>query len=94
MYSSAERNNRAIFLERLGTIYRDQNKTQQAVDTFRKMVALGDDAVARGYQQIIETYRDAKRLARRHGRRARSRSEASQRPGVADGSGRTGSRQR
>ncbi len=30
------------------------------MDTFRKMVALGDDSVARGYQQIIETYRDAK----------------------------------
>jgi len=59
-YSAFERNNRAIFLERLGTIYRDQNKTVEAVDTFRKMVALGDDSVARGYQQIIETYRDAK----------------------------------
>ena len=60
VYSASERNNRAIFLERLGTVYRDQNKTQLAVDTFRKMVALGDDSVARGYQQIIETYRDAK----------------------------------
>jgi tetratricopeptide (TPR) repeat protein len=60
VYSAPERNNRAIFLERLGTVYRDQNKTQSAVDTFRKMIALGDDSVARGYQQIIETYRDAK----------------------------------
>jgi tetratricopeptide (TPR) repeat protein len=60
VYSTFDRNNRAIFLERLGTIYRDQNKTQLSVDTFRKMIALGDDTVARGYQQIIETYRDAK----------------------------------
>jgi tetratricopeptide (TPR) repeat protein len=60
VYSSSERNNRAIFLERLGTVYRDQNKTQLAVGTFRKMIALGDDSVGRGYQQIIETYRDAK----------------------------------
>jgi len=59
-YSQSERNNRAIFLERLGTVYRDQNKTQLAVDTFRKMIALGDDSVARGYQQIVETYRDDK----------------------------------
>jgi tetratricopeptide (TPR) repeat protein len=59
-YSASERNNRAIFLERLGMVYRDQNKTQSAVDTFRKMVALGDDAAVRGYQQIIECYRDAK----------------------------------
>ena len=60
VYSTFERNNRAIFLERLGTIYRDENKTQLAVDTFRKMIDLGEDAVARGYQQIIETDRDAK----------------------------------
>ncbi len=60
VYSAAERSNRAIFLERLGTVYRDQNNTEQAVDAFRKMAALGDDAVARAYQQIIETYRDAK----------------------------------
>lgn len=59
-YSSSERNNRAIFLERLGTVYRDQNETQLAVDTFRKMVDLGDDSGVRGYQQIIETYRDDK----------------------------------
>ncbi len=28
VYSASERNNRAIFLERLGTVYRDQNKTR------------------------------------------------------------------
>jgi tetratricopeptide (TPR) repeat protein len=60
VYSASERSNRAIFLERLGTIYRDENKTQLSVDTFRKMIGLGDDSVGRGYQQIIETYRDAK----------------------------------
>jgi tetratricopeptide (TPR) repeat protein len=59
-YSSGERNNRAVFLERLGTIYREANKTQLALDTFRKMLELGDDNVSRGYQQLIETYRDAK----------------------------------
>ena len=59
-YSASESNNRAIFLERLGLVYRDENKTQLAVDTFRKMVALGNDAAVRGYQQLIECYRDAK----------------------------------
>jgi tetratricopeptide (TPR) repeat protein len=59
-YSVPERNNRSIFLERLGTVYRDQNKTQLALETFRKMVALGDDSASRGYQQLVETYRDAK----------------------------------
>ena len=60
VYSASERNNRAIFLERLGTIYRDENKTHLAVTTFRKMIDLGDDSSVRGYQQLIETYRDAK----------------------------------
>jgi tetratricopeptide (TPR) repeat protein len=59
-YSASERNNRAIFLERLGSVYRDQNKTKPAVDAFRKMIALGDDSAIRGYQQIVECYRDAK----------------------------------
>ncbi|HMK29793.1 MAG TPA: tetratricopeptide repeat protein [Terriglobales bacterium] len=55
-----DRNNRAVFLERLGAIYRDQNKTQAAVDTFRKMLEMGDENASRGYQQIIDTYREAK----------------------------------
>ena len=59
-YTQGERNNRAVFLERLGTIYRDQGNSQSALDTFRKMLALGDDNVVRGYQQIIDTYRESK----------------------------------
>lgn len=59
-YSSGEQNNRSVFLERLGGLYRDTNKTQQAVDTFRKMVVLGGDSAVRGYQELVETYRDAK----------------------------------
>jgi tetratricopeptide (TPR) repeat protein len=58
VYSPGERNNMAIFLERLGTIYRENRKPQQAVETFRKMTALGDDSASRGYQQMIDTYRD------------------------------------
>ena len=34
------------------------NKYQLSVDTFRKMLDLGDDSAVRGYQQMIETYRD------------------------------------
>ena len=62
-YSVSDRNNRSIFLERLGTVYRDQNKTQLAVETFRKLVVLGDDSASRGFQQLVETYRDAKQWA-------------------------------
>ncbi len=59
-YNQSEKSNRAVFLERLGTIYRDNNNTQQALDTFRKMLALGDENAERGYQQIIDTDRESK----------------------------------
>jgi tetratricopeptide (TPR) repeat protein len=59
-YSQEDRDNRAIFLERLGTIYRDNNNQPQAIETFQRMLALGDDGAKRGYQQIIDTYREAK----------------------------------
>ncbi|HEX8927032.1 MAG TPA: tetratricopeptide repeat protein [Terriglobales bacterium] len=58
--SSAERNNRSVFLERMGAIYREQQKTDKAVETFRRMIPLGDDSAKRAYSQIIETYRDAR----------------------------------
>jgi len=59
-YSQGERNNRAVFLERLGSVYRDETKYPEAVEVFRKMIPLGDDSAVRGYQQIIDTYREAK----------------------------------
>lgn len=59
-YSQSEKNNRAVFLERLGTVYRDNNNDQLAVETFQKMLPLGDDNAERGYQQIIDTYRESK----------------------------------
>ena len=58
--SQADRNNRAIFIERLGMIYREQENYSAAVDTFRKMLTLGDENARSGYQEIIDTYREAK----------------------------------
>lgn len=60
-YSNGERSNRAVFLERLGSIYREQGNNASANETFRQIVALGgDDNIERGYQQIIDTWREAK----------------------------------
>ncbi len=59
-YSTGERNNRSVFLERLGTVYREQGKAQAAVETYRKMLELGGDSASRGYQQMIDTLREAK----------------------------------
>lgn len=59
-YTTGERNNRAVFLERLGSIYRAMGNTPAAVETFRKMLALGDENSTRAYQSMIDAYRDAK----------------------------------
>ena len=60
-YTSAEATNRAVFLERLGSLYRDQGNIAAALDTFRKLLTLGDENAIRGYQQLVDTLRDQKR---------------------------------
>ncbi|HYL91829.1 MAG TPA: tetratricopeptide repeat protein [Alphaproteobacteria bacterium] len=62
-YTPGERGNRALFLEHLGNIYRQQGKPLQSLETFRKMTDLGGDEASRGYQAIIDTYREQKRWA-------------------------------
>jgi len=59
-YSQSDRSNRAVFIERLGRIHRDQSNYSAAVETFRKMLTLGDESAESGYQEIIDTYREAK----------------------------------
>src|ERR1700734_1203687 len=60
-YSQADRNNRAIFIERLGLVYRDEENYTASVEAFRKMLPLGDENAKTGYQDVIDTYREAKR---------------------------------
>ena len=59
-YSDAEKNNRSIFLDRLANVYREQEKTDQAVQTYQLMVAMGGEYAERGYQGQVDAYRDAK----------------------------------
>jgi tetratricopeptide (TPR) repeat protein len=59
-YTQEDKDNRSVFLERLGTIYRDSGNNQLALDTFRRMLTLGDDNAERGYEAIVDTYREAK----------------------------------
>jgi tetratricopeptide (TPR) repeat protein len=59
-YTSEEKNNRGIFLERLGALYHEQNKVEQAVATYQKLIDMGGEQALRGYQGQIDTYRDAK----------------------------------
>ena len=58
-YADGEKQNRAIFLDRLGIIYREQNKTSDAVAAYKQMRTLGGEYESRGYQGEIDAYRDA-----------------------------------
>jgi tetratricopeptide (TPR) repeat protein len=57
---AGDKSNRAIFLERLGNIYREAGRPLLALDTFRKIIDLGGDESVRGYQDVIDAYRDQK----------------------------------
>jgi tetratricopeptide (TPR) repeat protein len=59
-YSDSEKNARAFFLDRLAVLYREQNKPLQAVDVYHKMLELGGEFVAQGYQGEVDSYREAK----------------------------------
>jgi tetratricopeptide (TPR) repeat protein len=58
-YTNEEKNNRSIFLERLGSVYLEENKTDLAVATYQKMIDMGGSSVVRGYQGQVDAYRDA-----------------------------------
>jgi tetratricopeptide (TPR) repeat protein len=41
-------------------VYREQNKDPLAIAEYRQLIALGGDQTERGYEQIVETYRNEK----------------------------------
>ena len=59
-YTQEEKSNRSIFLERLASVYHEENKTPEAIAIYQKMIDLGGDFAKRGYQGQVDTYRDAK----------------------------------
>ncbi len=58
-YSDPEKANRAIFLERLAIVYREQGKTAESVNAFKEIVAMGGENARGGYQGQVDTYREA-----------------------------------
>ena len=59
-YPESEKSNRAIFLDRLGIIDREQNKTPEAIAAYKQIISLGgDEYVSRGYQGEVDAYHDA-----------------------------------
>ena len=61
-YTDEEKNNRGIFLERLGAISQEQNKPDQAIAAYQKMIDMGGDSALRGYQGQADAYRTAKQF--------------------------------
>jgi tetratricopeptide (TPR) repeat protein len=61
-YTAEEKNNRGIFLDRLGSIYHEQNKVDLAVAAYQKMIDMAGDSALRGYQGQVDVYRDAKKF--------------------------------
>src|SRR4029077_7518088 len=57
---AGDKSNRALFLERLGNVYREAGRPLLAMETFRKIIDLGGDEAARGYQDVIDSYREQK----------------------------------
>ena len=65
-YTAGEANNRALFLEKLGLIYREQHKYDPALRAFRQIVGLPGQA-GRGEQLIVDTMRMNHQLAQAAG---------------------------
>ena len=61
-YTQDEKTNRSFFLERLGSVYHEQNKTAEAIATYQKMIDLGGEFAKRGYTGQVDTYRDARQF--------------------------------
>jgi tetratricopeptide (TPR) repeat protein len=59
-YMDEEKNNRSIFLERLATLLVEENKIDDAIAAYQKMIDLGGSSAERGYQGEVDAYRDAK----------------------------------
>jgi tetratricopeptide (TPR) repeat protein len=58
-YTDGEKANRAIFLDRLAIIYREQNKTPESVAAYKQLGDLGGDYLKSGFQGQVDAYRDA-----------------------------------
>jgi tetratricopeptide (TPR) repeat protein len=63
-YSTGERANRVVLVERLGLMYRNAEQYDKAVETFRQVAELDPASAARSSAQVIEIYRVSKDFKR------------------------------
>jgi tetratricopeptide (TPR) repeat protein len=62
-YTAEEKSQRTFFLERLATVYAEQNKIDLAIADYQKMIDMGGDSAISGYEGQVETYGEAKMFA-------------------------------
>lgn len=63
-YTASEKANRAIFLERLGLLFRNQSQPEQAVKAFQELAGLDEQYSARAAAQVVDSWRQAHVLDR------------------------------
>ncbi len=59
-YTAEEKSSRGFFLERLAQVYAEQNKVDQAIATYQKLIDMGGDSALTGYEGQVETYGEAR----------------------------------
>ncbi|MBI4460870.1 MAG: tetratricopeptide repeat protein [Acidobacteria bacterium] len=58
LYTAQEKANRGVFLEKLGSLHRDQQDFEAAINAFAQMRELGGDSAVRGELRLIEIYQE------------------------------------
>ena len=61
-YTPQEKASRGVFLEKLGTLYRDHGDFTNAENSFRQMLSLGQDNAMRAQLQLLQTYEENKQF--------------------------------
>jgi tetratricopeptide (TPR) repeat protein len=59
-YTEEEKGSRSFFLERLGAVCLEQNRIEQALAAYQKMIDMGGESAPRGFQGQVDVYRAAK----------------------------------
>ncbi|MGH7441453.1 MAG: tetratricopeptide repeat protein, partial [bacterium] len=63
-YTSEEKANRGIFLDRLGNVYLEENKIDKAISAYQKMIDMGGAGAVQGYQEQVDAYHTAKEFGK------------------------------
>ncbi|MGC8548266.1 MAG: tetratricopeptide repeat protein [Acidobacteriaceae bacterium] len=63
-FSKDEKTDRFLFLDRLAHVYREQNKVDEAIAVYEKMIDLGGKFTEQAYQSQVDTYDSAHEYAK------------------------------